>query len=128
MAPVAVAGGLAAYGLERCGVDTGTGSVQVQRLSDGKVLHAAPATVALLGPESYRSVAAVVVRPDGAVAWIGTGVSIIRHSQDVEVHKLDRDGSRTLDRGAGIDARSLRLRGSRITWRHGGRTLSAMLR
>ena len=126
--PVVVAGYLAAYGLQRSGVDTGSGSVQVQRLSDGQMLQSVPATVTKLGPESYQSVAAIVLKPDGAVAWIGTGMSIIHRRQAVEVHKVDRHGSRMLDHGTGIGERSLRLHGSTVTWSHGGRTRSATLR
>jgi hypothetical protein len=125
--PVAVAGKFAAYGLQSCGVDTGQGSVLVRRLSDGAMLHDDAATVGRLGPESYSSVAAIVVKGDGAVAWVGMGASIIHHSRLLEVHKLDGGGSRLLDSGAGIDPRSLRLHGSALTWRDAKQTRSATL-
>jgi hypothetical protein len=44
------------------------------------------------------------------------------------VHAVTRKGSVLLDRGVQIDAGSLRLRGSRLSWRHGQRTRSATLR
>ena len=39
--PIVLAGATAAYGVERCGVDTGTARVVVRRLIDGAVLHSA---------------------------------------------------------------------------------------
>jgi hypothetical protein len=127
---VAVAGELAAYGSEACGVDTGTGTLVVRRLSDGRQLQAYPAVSSSLGPESYRSVAAVVVKADGALAWIGVGSSIISHRKVTEVHAAAPGASsaRLLDRGSAINTRSLRLRGSQLTWSDGGRTRSASLR
>jgi hypothetical protein len=62
------------------------------------------------------------------VAWIGEGGSVIRRgTSDIEVHKADARGSALIDSGQGIDVRSLRLHGSTLTWRGGGRTRSASL-
>src|SRR5581483_822753 len=68
--PAAVAGELAAYGLQTCGVDTGFSEVVVRRLSDGHVLRREGAITGTVGPESYGSVRSLVVRSDGGVAWI----------------------------------------------------------
>ncbi len=118
--PVVVAGELAAYGSERCGVDTGSTLVIVRRLTDGKQLRAAPAT-SPPGVESFQFVRSLVLRGDGAVAWIGTGSSIVSHgSQKIEVHKAGRHGPVVLlDSGAGVRPSSLTLHGSRLTWRDG---------
>jgi hypothetical protein len=124
-----VKGELAAYGLRMYGVDTGQGSIVVRRLDDRRVLHDSPAVTGRLRPESYSQVATLVLKPDGSVAWIGTGASIVgQHAGVTEVHEIGRGGSRLLDSGAAIDAQSLRLRGSRLSWRHGGRTRAATLR
>ena len=125
--PFAIAGQLAAYGLETCGVDTGSSQVVVRRLSDGKVLLSEPAITGSLGPESFSSVTSVVVTTGGAVGWIGSGSSIVRHSEVIEVHSADQHAQRLLDSGASIDGSSLRLHGSRLSWRHGGTTRSAKL-
>jgi hypothetical protein len=126
--PVAVAGEMAGYGVQRCGVDTGTAQVLARRLTDGSVLRTAPATSRVPGAESYQSAAAVVVKADGAVAWIGQAHSIIGRGGDViEVHRSDHRGQAELDRGQGIALRSLRLRGSRISWLHAGTGRSAPL-
>jgi hypothetical protein len=103
--------------------------VVVRRLTDGRQLQAYDAVSSKLGPESYRSVAAVVVKSDGAVAWIGVGSSIISHRGVTEVHAAAPGAAvaRLLDRGSRINSRSLRLRGSQLTWSDGGRTRSASL-
>jgi hypothetical protein len=125
--PVALSGSVAAYGVMRCGVDTGEAQVAVRRLTDGKLLHTAEATSHVPGPEAYQSVGSVVVRTDGAVAWIGAARSIISRRRLVEVHRLDRRGGAILDQGAGIAASSLRLRGLRLSWTDSGRRRSATL-
>jgi hypothetical protein len=123
---VTVAGRLAAYGLSRCGVDTGFTQVLVRRLTDGTQLRAVPAT-SPPGPESFQSVDSLVLKADGAVAWIGTGRSIVGHGKVIEVRKADRGGAALLDSGAAVDSGSLRLRHSKLTWKHGGETRSATL-
>lgn len=120
IAPVAVSGTLAGYGSERCGVDTGSSEVVVRRLSDGHTLATEPATTSRLGPESYVSVSALVLAPDGAAAWISVGGSIVGHRRLVEVHALDPRGERTLDAGSSIAPTVLRLEGATVRWRHGG--------
>jgi hypothetical protein len=125
--PVALAGETVAYGLESCGVDTGFGSVVVRRLSDGQQLRSLAATTQPLLPESYQQVSSLVVKSDGAVAWIGVAKSIIRHGENVEVHKADKRGAAELDSGTAVGQSSLRLRGSQVTWRHAGAVRSATL-
>ena len=125
--PIALAGAIVAYGLEACGIDTGTSEVVVQRLSDGRKLRTLAATTGRLGPESYQVVGSVVVRRDAAVAWIAQARSIPRHSGDVEVHRADRRGRAKLDSGTSIEAGSLRLHGSTLSWRHGAASRSATL-
>ncbi|HUE25796.1 MAG TPA: hypothetical protein VMP89_03410, partial [Solirubrobacteraceae bacterium] len=126
--PVALAGQDVAYGLTTFGVDTVTATVVVRNLADGKEIRNEPATTRPLGPEFFQSVASIVVRPDGAVAWIGEGGSVISgRTRDVEVDRADAHGLAKLDSGSGIEDRSLRLRGSTLTWRHDGRTRSASL-
>jgi hypothetical protein len=125
---VRVAGEVTAYADERCGVDTGSTTIVVMRLSDGKRFQTDPATTGRTLPESYQSVDSLVLRRDRGVAWIANAHSIIRPSSaDIEGHADDRGGARLLDSGAGIDPGSLRLRGSRLTWKHGGATRSARL-
>ena len=128
---VALAGTVAAFGLERCGVDTGTTMIEVRRLTDNHaVLPVEPAITGPLGAESYESVGSLVVRRDGAVAWIARGDSIVGHGPtEVELHRVDSHEHQTLlDSGAGIASGSLRLRGSRLTWRHGQAKRHATLR
>lgn len=124
--PVAVAGRLAAVALTSCGVDTGSTTVQVRRLSDGAVLSAYPAAAAP-GPESFTSVSAIVVDAAGAVAWIGRANSVVRHSSSTTVYAARAGAARQLDAGSAIVADSLRLTGTTVSWRHGGERRSAPL-
>lgn len=126
--PIALAGVDVAYGLTEFGVDTISAQVIVRNLRSGKQLRSEPATTRALGVEFFQSVAAVVVKPDGAVAWVGQGGSVIHPGGgEIEVDRSDARGRALLDSGAGIDVRSLRLRGSTTSWRHHGRIRSARL-
>jgi hypothetical protein len=126
--PVTLSGAVAAYGVQRCGVDTGTAQVVVRRLTDGKVLHAFPAVSRVPGAESIAAVATVVVKRDGSTAWIGDAHSIVRRGSSVtEVRRFDTHGQTLLDHGPGIAVGSLRLQGSRLSWAHAGTLRSASL-
>jgi hypothetical protein len=124
--PVTVTGTLTAYASETCGVDTGTTVVIVRRLTDGRHLRSSPAT-APVGVESYQTVHSLVLKVDGAVAWIATGRSLGTRHGAVEVWRSDRHGTTRLDSGQAIQARSLRLTGATLNWRHGTQTRHAAL-
>lgn len=125
--PVAVAGHDAAYALSSFGIDTGSSNVVVRDLASGRVLHDVEAIHRLL-PEAYQAVDAIVVKPDGAVAWISEINSVIRRGAGgLGVLRIDARGQRVLDTGPAIHPKSLRLRGSTLTWRDGARTRSATL-
>jgi hypothetical protein len=119
----AVAGDLVAYGAERCGIDSGTASVAVLRVRDGKRLRRFAAIKGSVGPESTRSVDSLVVKRDGSLAWIASVSSIIGHGRLVEVHA----NGRLLDSSVVIKPRSLQLHGSTLSWRDGDLTRSAAL-
>ncbi len=87
-------------------------------------------------------VGSMKVKPNGAVAWIACRIedngpeewgdprpNCIRRGAFNEVRKYDARSPKpkTLDRGRGIDPRSLRRKGSRIYWRHGSLRKSATL-
>ena len=124
---VKVAGRMAAYSLASHGVDTAAASVVVRRLTDGKRVHQDPATVGLRGPEAFQSVASLVVRASGGVAWIGSVASIGRPGPHPQVLRHDRRGLKLLDSGSSISMRSLRLHGSALRWKRGPVTLRSNL-
>ena len=64
---------------------------------------------------------AIVVKPDGAVAWIN---NTSQESAHYEVHALDRNGSRVLAVNSGIDHSSLAVAGSTLYWTENGTPLS----
>jgi hypothetical protein len=120
VAPVVVARQFAAYGSTRCGIDTGSTQVVVRRLTDGKIVRTAVAT-SPPGVEAYQSIASLVLRSDGAVAWIGVGRSLVGHgSPKIEVYRANRRGKvQLLDSGPSVRPGSLTLNGSRLTWKNG---------
>jgi hypothetical protein len=79
------------------------------------------------------NVVAIVVKSDGAVAWIaedyertlGTGTPSVTPYFDVEA--VDKSGSRLLASGTDIDPSSLALAGNTLYWMQGGQPASAPL-
>lgn len=136
--PIAVAGELAAYGVAHAGVDTSDGQLVVRRLTDGQRLRSVPATDFPSGEQARSLVASLVLRSDGAVAWIGQASQFapIRPSRAdgfgkvraIEIRAYDKHGPRLLDSGLTIRTDSLRLHGSKLTWKDGAATRSATLR
>lgn len=124
---LALAGAVVAYGQTTSGVDTASAEVFVRRLDNGRTLRSLAAMSQPIGPESFQSVDSIVVKSDGAVAWIAVARSIIRHSAQTEVDRADRRGRARLDAGSGIASSSLHLAGSSLSWRHGGATRRAGL-
>jgi hypothetical protein len=101
--------------------------VIVRRLSDGHVLHSRSATESVPGAESFQSVGSIVVRGDGAVAWIGSSESIATHRSITQVLEQAGGTVRRLDQGSTIHPGSLTLRGSTLRWRDGRGRRSASL-
>ena len=106
-----LAGDTVGYALMTCGIDTGGSEVISTDLRSNTVLRRGSANLLPSGPESYGSVTDLVVRADGALGWIARSTSIIGRGSTTEVDRLDRRGSRTLDRGAGIAVGSCACRG-----------------
>ncbi len=128
--PIALAGVQVAYGLTSYGVDTATAQVLVRRLTDGHVERRRAAITGSVGPESSEQVDDVVVKRDDSVAWIAHVNSIPSGSHIAsEVQKSDRTSRTLLDKEpSGIKLHSLRLDGSRLTWRYESTTRSTFLR
>jgi hypothetical protein len=64
----------------------------------------------------------LVVTAGGAIAWTQNDGS------EVVVDAYDGGGARELDRGAEVGLRSLRLKGSTVSWTNGGESRSAELK
>lgn len=125
--PFALAGTDVAYGYTRYGVDTVAAQVIVRDLASGRQVRSEPPTSQPPRVEFAQSIEAIVVKADGAVAWVGESGSVMSRSRDVEVDRADRRGLARLDSGPGVEAGSLKLHGSTIRWRHGARERSAKL-
>jgi hypothetical protein len=124
---VRVAGRIAAYGLDTCGVDTGNATVNVRRLTTGVSLKQLPATTKI-GVEGFQSIDSLVVKPDGAVAWIATATSIGKPTFIRQLQRSDTRGFSVLDSGRAVAAASLTLHGSKLSWKHATAARTATLR
>jgi len=101
--------------------------IEVEDLRTGRVLHSVPTGVTF--PPKPKTVGdgpatAIVLKSDGAVAWI---VDTVQKNDMYQVHAVDRSGSRLLASGSDIDPKSLALAGSTLYWTQGRKPYSATL-
>jgi hypothetical protein len=109
--------------------------VTVRDLATGKIVHSVP-TGTPAHPEPPRTengrtrhnvgigpTTAIVVKSDGAVAWIAEGDT----EGGYQVHALDSSGSRLLATVGYRECASLALVGSTLYWTQGGKPMSAVL-
>jgi hypothetical protein len=113
---------------ERFTGTTFVNEVEVVDLRNGRVLHRVPTGTPTAPPKNgdigIGGATAIVLKSDGAVAWIvGVGGTVVEY----QVHAVDSKGSRVLASGPEIDPRSLALAGSTIYWTQGGKPFSAPL-
>ncbi len=95
------------------------GSIAVRNLANGRVLH----RIFAPGNENIGPVSALVVKRDGAVAWISTPLASGPH----QVHAVDNAGSRLLASSEIVEPKSLVLVGSTLYWAEAGKRRSAVL-
>jgi hypothetical protein len=114
-----------------CGLNesecSGTFIVVVRNLSTGRIVHKVPTGTPLQptpGIVGVGQTTAIVVKSDGAVAWI-TEASL--GEGGYQVHALDRAGNRVLASGGDIKPYALGLKGSELYWVEGGKRMSAVL-
>src|SRR2546421_7481802 len=102
------------------GVDTSSTTLRVVRLTDALQL-----SNFLL----YSTVRSLVVKRDGAVAWIDVNYAGHHGPRTTEVNRAGGATVQVLDKSPpSIKAKSLRLRGSRLSWkRNNGTTGHATL-
>jgi hypothetical protein len=95
------------------------GSIAVRNLVNGRVLHR------IFAPdnENIGPVSALVVKRDGAVAWISEPLA----GGPIQVHAVDKTGSRLLASSEIIEPKSLALMGSTLYWAEAGKRKSAVL-
>ncbi|MGO9762758.1 MAG: hypothetical protein ACLP1Q_16010 [Solirubrobacteraceae bacterium] len=131
-----LAGTMVAYEVAGGGPGGSYAYVVVSDLATGKVVHREP-TGTPAHPEPPRTengltvhrvgigpATAIVVKSDGAVAWI---VQTPREDGSYQVHAVDKTGSRLLASGPDIDPSSLALAGSTLYWTEDGKPMSATL-
>lgn len=101
--------------------------VIVRNLRTDRVLHRVP--TGMKEPDHPMTVgdgptAAIVVKSNGAVAWV---LDTVQSENRYQVHALDKTGERVLATGSNIDPHSLALAGSTLYWTQGGKPMSATL-
>jgi hypothetical protein len=121
--------------------------VVVRDLRTGRVLHRVPTGAPLEPKPGYvgvGNVVSIVVKSDGAVAWIADDYerSGTAHGTEyIDVYAVDKSGTRLLAAGTEIDPSSLALSvggsnigqgsrtapGSTLYWTQGGQPMSASL-
>jgi hypothetical protein len=129
----ALGGAMVAYekSVHGCGLDesecSGKFIVLVRNLSTGRIVHKVPTGTPLQPTPGYVGVGettAIVVKSDGAVAWI---TEDWLGESGYQVHALDSTGSRVLASNRDIEPHALGLRGSELYWVQGGKRMSAVL-
>ncbi len=132
-----LAGPMAAYFAGSGGPGGASWLVEVRNLATGKLVHQVPSGTPA-HPEPPRTehgltvtyvgigpVESLVVKSDGAVAWIAR--DDFEESLSYQVHVLDKNGSRVLAASTEIEPKSLALAGSVLYWTEAGRPMSARL-
>jgi hypothetical protein len=106
-----------------------TGGV-IHQVADGVPLEAMPKTVGVGGVE------AIVLKSDGAVAWIAQDELRSEKAEQeagrtagsyYDLYVFDKTGERLLASGTELDRSSLALAGSTLYWTLGGKPFSALL-
>ncbi len=125
---VELAGHIAAYLLTQFGVDSGTTSLVVVDVAARRVLHAVQAgSYVDAGIVAREAVERFLVTPHGSVAWSAT-----RRDRDLpavgSVWAAPREGAPVLlEEGEAIDAGSLALAGTTLSWTDAGAQRAAAM-
>jgi hypothetical protein len=101
--------------------------VVVRDLRTGRVLHRVPTGMKEIAHPMYVGdgpTTAIVVKSDGAVAWV---LDTAQQAARYQVHALDKSGERVLASGSDVDPHSLALAGSTLYWKQGGKPFSTVL-
>jgi hypothetical protein len=101
--------------------------VVVVDLRTGRVLHNVPTGVTYPSNPHFVGdgpVTAIVVKSNGAVAWI---LDTVQRENRYQIHALDATGERVLAVGSNIASNSLGLAGSTLYWTQGDKPFSAPL-
>jgi hypothetical protein len=101
--------------------------VVVRDLRTGRALHEVP--TGMKSPAHPKFVGdgpttAIVVKSDGAVAWI---LAAVQEHATYQVHALDKTGNHVLATGSDIAPHSLAVAGNTLYWTQGGKPTSAAL-
>jgi hypothetical protein len=122
-----LSGSMVAYRYSLAGPNNSYEDIIVRNLSNGR-MHKLVTGTAIHPEPSFEGIGparAIVVKADGAVAWIVETNST--PSREYAVEAVDSAGTRLLAEGAAIDPSSLALTGSTLYWTQGGKPMSSLL-
>lgn len=126
---VVVSGNFAALNVRTCSLHGSQSRVALINLRDGRVRFASAPLSTRGSDGSYDAIRGMVVTAGGHLAWLG--VRVVRGAVvDAEVRRRGvaaKVGSVVLDSGSTINPRSLRRRGSTMSWRKAGVTRHAAI-
>jgi hypothetical protein len=127
---IALTGRKVGYASTAIAVDSGCASITVFDVGSRRTVLVLPQVACSIdaGIIKQEEVANLLVSSRGSVAWIVSRGRDGRTS-GFDVHSADAHGPiRVLDKGIGIDPKSLRLVGNTLTWENAGQPMSSNLR
>lgn len=122
---VELRGAIAGLIVDRHGVDTGSSTLTVRDLADGRVLH--QVVTAYMVPRIYGRLVTYVLTSSGDIAWSTVKSIGFGPGGEVTISRAIGHSLATLDQGTSIRASSLRLHGHTVQWIDGGRRRHARL-
>jgi hypothetical protein len=101
--------------------------VVVENLRTGRVLYRVPAGVSSPARVGFGLVTTLLVKSDGAAAWIVGNTEGDSPATTYEVGAVDGQGSRVLGESSEIEPHSLAIAGNSLHWTQGGKAMSTTL-
>jgi hypothetical protein len=103
--------------------------IVIRNLRDGQLIRRLPTGTPVAPPKNPEDAGigeatAIVVKRDGAVAWI---VEVDDAAVEYQVHAFDKAGNHVLASGSDIEPHSLALVGNTLYWLQAGKPMSAAL-
>ena len=114
-----------AFAVADCPGASCASDVLVRNLRSGRLVKSLTATTSSGVPGDSAHVTDLELKPNGSVAWMVRLSGFVTNT--VEVIAVDSGGRRMLDSGADVDAESLTLDVSTLSWQKAGATHSATL-
>ncbi len=107
-------GAMSGFIVDQHGVDTGSSTLTVRDLTDGRVVHTV--AVSYMVPRLFDSLVSYVLAPSGNIAWATERSPNFGPQGEVTIHRAIGRTVTTLDNGPNVRAGSLRLLRDTVEW------------